>query len=302
MQSMQSWIKSIFDSPSLRKDEDYSKDISAEGKLGVILVYQDFLNEGDGFAEQEWMSDVQKDLRHLHHGFLEFLHQLQHPFNNICRFLNSEDASNSTFLDFLEVSLKSPNHTWRLFHEPTGNDFVGAINAVLEQHGSPYLLTPFAYRTDIEGGYTKITITAHPKAYLKQTGVVQERIIVPATELLSNPGFENPNSNFLKALDRHRSGDFDGVSTSCVSALEGAIKVAASQRQIEIQGKGLSTLAQSYLSKAGISNKLLKPISLLAESRNVDGDAHGHVSKGQITSAHSEFILGLTALLIIRLV
>ena len=191
--------------------------------------------------------------------------------------------------------------------DPTGNDLIGAINVALERHDSPYLLTPYSYRMEEtfiwpdSHALLPTSVSAYPQVYLKQSEVVQEETIEPALNLLSDPAFEGANSNFRKALTRYRSRDFDGVATSCVATLESAIKVASTQRRIKIRGSGLTTLAQSFLSKTGLSPTLRKPIDFLVEARNQEGDAHGHEQKEAIGEDHAKFLIGLTASLILYL-
>ena len=308
--SMLTRFRSLFNSPSVRDDDDYSKEINREAIVGVLLVYHDFVHDEEGgyfgTTRQEWMSEVQGGMTHLHQDMLRFVNDYDHPFSIICKFLQSEHASGEALLDFLEVSLKSPGHASKLFYEPMGNDFVGAINAVLDRHGCPYLLTSYAYRineNDPNDLWPRTPeITAYPRAYLKQSDILQKEAIQPALELLSDPAYESANSLFRKALDRHRSGDFEGVATTCVAALESAIKVCSTERRLSVRGDSLSKLAQSYLSKAGLPATFRKPIDFVAESRHKEGDAHGHETVSAMTHGDAKFLIGLTASLIVYLV
>ena len=309
--SMRSWIESLFDSPSLRKDTDYSKDISPEVVTGVILVYRDIVFDGhQDYAKRDWMRNVERDMTHLHHDMLNFLNDLRHPFSNIVAYLESKDVGSDAFLDFLEVSLKSPDNAIGLFAEPNGNDIVETLNVVMDRYGCPYLLTPFGYqgRDDPDVNTLRVgrsilpEITAYPKAYLKQSDIIQEDVLQPALKLLSDPAFEAANTNFRKALGRDRLNDFDGVATSCVSALESAIKVASKTRGLKIRGDSLTKMAQSFLSKAKLPETFRKPIDFVAESRHKDGDAHGHATISKMSQRHARFLIALTAALVIYLV
>ena len=302
------WITSLFKSPSVRRDSDYSKKVSAQARTGVFLVYRDFIStHRQQFDESvdTWLNNVQVGLSHLHHELLRVITLGCDPFENLTRFLTN--APTEAFLDFLEVSFGPHEHSSRLLWDPTGNDLIGAINAALERHDSPYFVTPYSYRrveTFVRPDTQLIlehSISAYPQVYLKQSGVVQEDIIRPVLNLLSDPAFEGANSDFRKALARYRSRDFDGVATSCVAALESAIKVVSAQRRIKIRGSGLKTLAQSFLSKSGVPHTLRKPIDFLADARSQEGDAHGHEKKETISGAHATFLINLTASLILYL-
>ena len=302
------WITSLFKSPSVRQDSDYSKKFGAQARTGVFLVYRDFIStHRQQFDESvdTWLNNVQVGLSHLHHELLRVITPGRHPFENLTSFLTN--APTEAFLDFLEVSFGPHEHSSRLLGDPTGNDLIGAINAALERHNSPYLLTPYSYRReetfvrpDIHL-HVATSISAYPQVYLKQSGMAQEKIIQPVLNLLSDPAFEGANSDFRKALARYRSRDFNGVATSCVAALESVIKVASTQRRVKISGSGLKTLAQSFLSKAGIPHTLRKPIDFLADARSQEGDAHGHENKGSISGDHANFLINLTACLILYL-
>ena len=70
-----------------------------------------------------------------------------HGFNPIAEYLQKERTPTSALLDFLELSLRhsrAPN---------TDNDFVDAVNRVLEEYDAPYLLTRYAFEEEpIQGG------------------------------------------------------------------------------------------------------------------------------------------------------
>ena len=302
------WITSLFKSPSVRRDSDYSKKVSVQARTGVFLVYRDFIStQRQQFDESvdTWLNNVQVGLSHLHHELLHVITPGSYPFENLTRFLTN--APTEAFLDFLEVSFGPHEQFSSMLWDPTGNDLVGAINAALEMHDSPYLLIPYSYRKEeqIIRPDTRLLVTTsiaeYPKVYLKQSGVAQEQIIQPVLKLLSDPAFEGANSDFRKALARYRSGDYDGVATSCVAALESAIKVTSAQRRIKKKGSGLKTLAQSFLSKTGMPHTLRKPIDFLADARSQEGDAHGHKSKDAISADHANFLINLTASLMLYL-
>ena len=107
----------------------------------------------------------------------------------------------------------------------------------------------------------------------------------PALRHLAHPAFTVPNNDFLKALDRQKNGDHDGVLTSCAAALEGAIKATAKARGWTISGNGLGTLFQSFANRSAIVPYQLKPvINYLHQRRSKAGDAHGQATKDSISA------------------
>ena len=291
-------FRSIYSLPSIRRDADYSEEVGHDARMAVCLVYLDFYyTEGPYRPHQKkkWMDGVAADLKHIHHTLLPFLGR-DYQLPDLCDFL-LQAASTEALLDFLELSLKSAMGFWTIFPDRSGNEFVGTLNLVLGQFSSPYLLTPFAYdKCSSRGTADRWVVTAYPKAYLRQSGVVEQEVIFPALTLLSDPAYATANDDFRKALERQRSGDFDGVATSCVATLEAVIKVTASKRGFELRRRSaLKALAQSFFAKARISSGFQKPIDFLADSRNEEGDAHGHESKPSITRSHAAFLIGLTA-------
>ena len=216
-------IRAMFDVPSRRRDLDCSADIGTSARTGVFLLFRD-LRQGGGFfdntgPDEDWMRDVVRELGHLHHGFASAINR-EDSFVALIEYLEVGSSSPTEFfLDFLEVSLRN----WRA--PRWNNDLVDAINGVLEEYDSPYLLTRYSYQTT--DSTTEIRTT--PRAYLKQDSIVQQHAIEPALELFSDPAYETPADDFRKALRKHRTGDYDGCVTSCAAAVEGTIKTLAAK-------------------------------------------------------------------------
>lgn len=294
------WIKGVFDAPSRRRDVDYSREISQDAIVGVVLLYRDYLDpDGDGYGfsdgyKERWMAGVVRELGHLHHAFAGVR---QHEgFHAIVQFL-SENPSTLTFLDFLEVSLRhgyAPN---------MDNDFVDAVNRVLNEYGSPYLLTRFVRRETIETDeYGRERRNVHfdsfPRAYLKHDTVVQKQAIEPALEMFSDPAYATAAEDFRTALERQRSGDYDGCITSCAAAVEGTIKIVAARNRWKVRGTGLDSFAQSFFSKSSLPDSTWTSCRPLSDWRNTRADAHGHASKAETTESVARHFVALAASLI----
>ena len=300
---MSEWIRSIFDSPSRRKDADYSKEISHDAIVGVLLLYREFTQQGGSTfggpvrygGSDRWLPSVIEEMTHLYHLLIAALdkHHIN-PLGILQIFLTEEATPSEAFLDFLEISFRNQ---WA----PHNDDFVTSVNHVLEAHDSPYLLTPYAYSRGVdESGQGYEYVSAYPRAYLKQESVVQKESIEPALGVLSDPAYEAPAKDFRKALARHRTGDYDGCVTACSASVEGTIKVAADKlRWRKVKGNGLGKLAQSFVSRSSLPDKLHRAFSLLEDFRSTDGDAHGHADESQATEAVAKFFIGWAATLIL---
>ena len=262
----------IFSTASHREDADYSKDIPSDAKYAALMYYRDVVRGSQSHVVGNLVSDpggdwLREAVRQLSHAHLEIdrllasgnLSPHDHPLDTLSKYLLAERTPSSHFLDFLELSL-GPTLESRIARD---NDFVDGLNVVLDQRGSPYLLTRYAYIHEEydDGSFSAgVSTSAYPLAYLKQSQPVQQHAIEPALQLLADPAYTAANDDFLKALDRQRKGDYDGVLTACAATLEGAIKAAARQRGWTIRGKGLGTFFQSFASNTTTVPDQLKAI------------------------------------------
>lgn len=297
--SLRDHIKSLFDAPSRRQQTDYSQDIPFNAITGVLLLYRDLIN-GVYASDGRWMQETIRNLGHLHH---HFANANGHSDLSIIagRYLETADKEGSittAFLDFLEVSLRSQ------FAPNNDNDFVDGINETLRHYESPYLLSQYVRRERTvknqfgqEIQYT--TLGAYPKAYLQQDTVVQREAIEPTLEILADPAYSVPAKDFRTALDRQRSGDYDGCLTACAATVEGAVKVVAKKNGWRIKGAGLDTGAQSFLSKSSLPDTLISSFRPLANSRNTESDAHGHASKVELPESAARHYVALAASLVV---
>ena len=210
--------------------------------------------------------------------------------DTIAKFLLTEEPSSKTFLDFLEVSLQDPGAPIY-----DNNNFVDAINLALRHHDSPYLLTRYVYK--VSGSTTEVI--GFPRAYLKHDTIVQKEAIEPALELFADLAFKSPSEDFQKALNRHKSRDYDGCVTACAAAVEGTIKIAAAKNRWKLRGQNLGKLAQSFVAKSSLPDTLRTLFRPLADWRNVHSDAHGHTSKYETTEAIARNFIAVTASLVV---
>ena len=290
-------ISKIFDAPSRRRDADYSKEVTNETLFAVFLLYRDLLDTVYQWDEV-WMPEVVGEMAHLHHALANV--DRDRGFYAISELISKQRIPKSAFLDFLEKSLSHPS-------APNGNnDFVDAINRVLEEYDSPYLLTRYARREVAEvdhafgGTYVRTHFDAYPRAYLKHDAVVQDQAIEPALEIFSDPAYGTPAEDFRTALERRRTGDYDGCVTACSSAVEGTIKVVSTKlRWRKVKGNGLGSLAQSFISKSSLPDSLQASFRPLASWRNTQGDAHGHATKDDTTEEIAQHFIAVAASLIV---
>ena len=299
---MYDWVKRVFDAPSKRRDVDYSKEISQEAKIAVVLLYKIYL-EGDtgesGLSfnydsQVYWMKEVIREMGHLHHSVvgLEY-RESNEGVKGLVEFLL--DAPTVAFLDFLEVSLRNrraPNQD---------NDFVNAVNHVFDMHDSPYLLTPYIFgkRTFKNSSHENDAAVEFPRVYLKQDTAVQKHALEPTLEIFLDPSYRTPAEDFRTALDRQKNGDYDGCVTSCAAAVEGTIKVVAAKNRWKVKGAGLDKLAQSFLSKSSLPSTIRTSFRPLSDWRNTKSDAHGHANKEETTEELARHFLAIAASLIV---
>ena len=290
-------ISKIFDAPSRRRDGDYSKEVTDETVFSVFLLYRDLLDAAYQWDEY-WMPEVVGEMAHLHHSLANV--DRNRGFYAISEFLLKQQIPKSAFLDFLETSLRHPRAP------NDNNDFVDAINRVLEEYDSPYLLSRYARREVTEpdrvygGTHVHIYFDAFPRAYLKHEAVVQKQAIEPALEIFSDPAYATPAEDFRTALNRRRTGDYDGCVTACSSAVEGTIKVVSQKLGWrKVKGNGLGALAQSFVSKSSLPDALQASFRPLASWRNTQGDAHGHATKDDTTEEIAQHFIAEAASLIV---
>lgn len=289
-------IKRIFNSPSRRRDGDYSKPISLNARNGVRFVFRDHLDpDVGGICQDLQLRKTIRDLGHLYHSFAHAAGA--EDFATIVEFLRQEQSTGA-FLDFLEISLR---------HIHPNNEFVRTINRVLEEHDSPYSLTQYSTREVPIKGWrrpgdpppTAIEVTSYPRAYLRHETEVQKRAIEPALEVLSDPAYKTPDEDFRTALKREREGDYDGCVTACSSAVEGAIKVAAAKlKWPKVRGNGLEAVAHSFISRTSLPNSATLLFRPLSSWRNTQSDAHGHVTKDETTEELARHFIAESASLI----
>ncbi len=291
-------IFSILNSPSRRRDIDYTKAISLGAKTAVFVLFGQLPNQEH---VRKWLSDVIEDLVQLRPDFVPYWNDFRgefginpsyYPLPYLQEYLQHPSTESVAFLDFLELTFKNK---WA----QTDNDLIQAINLVLKAQDCPYKLTDFVISTTNEEHYATKTVTHYPMAYLAQDPAVETHAITPVLELFSDSAFAAQNKSFRTALERHKEGDYSGCITSCATAVEGSIKVVANKLGWRLKGKGVGSLAKSFIQKAGLPNKLHEVGAILAERRQNAGDAHGQEQVAEATEAEARFLIGLSAAFIV---
>lgn len=309
---LQEWVSGLFSTASFRSDADYSREVPHAGKFGVLLYYRDFIRRSQshfgGFAMDgrriAWLQEVVRQMSHAHHEINVILGGRAcediDPILVLEKYLMDTRTPSSHFLDFLELSL-GPGHLEPFSQD---NDFVNGLNVLLNQHGSDYLLTTYAYVVEVAAsGVYSTSIRAYPRAYLKQADSVQATAIEPVIELLSDPAYKVPNEDFRKAMDRQRNGDWNGVLTACAATVEGALEVSAQNRNWKLKGNGLGSRFDSFAGKSStIPKQFTKVVGFLQDRRSKVGDAHGHAVREPITAEEASFAIALSASLVLYVV
>ena len=288
-------ISAIFNSPSRRKDIDYTKSITHEARTSVFLL----LGQLHGHDVHTWFYKVGCDFVHLHQDLIHFWNpNLVIPHNPLLVFeeyLRQPSTKSVAFLDFLECTFRNENAA-------QDNELIRSINRVLEDKSCPYRLTEFVKIAKSHGSsITWHEVTACPMVYLAQESVVEVHAIAPVLALFADPDFAGADKSFRDALKRHKDGDYSGCVTSCAAAIESSIKVIAKKKRWRIKGKGVGGYTRSILVKSKLPKKLQSVAEFVAERRKNVGDAHGEEDVTEATEAEAQFLIGLAAALIVFL-
>lgn len=104
---------------------------------------------------------------------------------------------------------------------------------------------------------------------------LHSEVIVPVLDFLRGDEFESANKEFLSALEKYRTGDYEHCITDANSAFESVMKVICNRRGLN--SKGAADELVKTLSKEGfVPNYLQSYFTLgLPPLRHKQGSAHG---------------------------
>ncbi len=289
-------LKRMFNSPSRRKDIDYTKAITPEAMEGVFIVLEKLIPP---WKLQEWFYEVGKLFPLIDDHFraywdYRFQFQKEYSFGIFKDYLRSSNTESIVFLDFLETAFKNEDAVRE-------NELIQSINLVLKEKYCPYKLSEFAESTIPGDPYNHLEII-YPMVYLEQEPVIETHAIEPVLNLFRDSDFAGPNKLFREALERHRDGNYSGCVTSCSSTLEGAIKVIDKKKGWKsVRGRGVGDLTKSFLKKYNLPENLYPMVKFIAEQRNKHGDAHGQENAPDVTESDARFLIALSATFIVYL-
>lgn len=291
-------ISNIFNSPSRRKDIDYTKPITHEATRGVLLLLCQTSGRIDLY---EWFNKVEDDFVFLHQDFAPYYRPVDpfdptshNPLSDFYNYFVRPSAKSVEFLDFLECAFQNDA-------SPKDNDLIQSVNLVLNKYDCPYKLSEFIWSDMVKEGTGIVSeLKNRPFIYLAQEPIVDDHAIKPVLKLFTNPEFDKPNKTFSEALRRHKDGEYRACVTSCATAVEESIKVISEKRGLVFKSGGVGKSLQSFLIQSNLPPKLKTIADFIAERRNNVSDAHAN-DHGDATEADARFLIGLSAAFIVYL-
>jgi hypothetical protein len=297
--SVFSEIFKVFSRREIASAGQKSKPLSKEFRNRVVMLLQD-------------------QLRGSFTQFLEQLHRqvsFQHGTPRLSPSLGRGDKADDLFdflfsckdehfLDVIELIFKSnlPGITW------PDNPLIPSINEFLNVDDLPYHLTSYTvetYQTTYFGNpTTAIRITEFPRIIRKENEVLHQEAVDPALHLLSAEIFKHANTEFLKALEDYRKGDFRDCLTKCGSAFESTMKVICDKKAISFkQTDTAAVLLRALLAKSKLETYWEQPLILIATLRNRLSSSHGAGGQSIVVPRHvARYAINATASAIVLLV
>ena len=213
-------------------------------------------------------------------------------------------CKDENFLDIIELIFRSniSGISW------PNNPLIPAINEFFQVDDLPYHLTGYAtvaYEeiTSYGSRQTGIRLTEYPRIISKENEVLHTEAIQPALHLLSGNAFKLANTEFLKALEDHRKGDFSDCLTKCGSAFESTMKIICEKHAIPFkQTDTAATLLKAIIGKSQLDTFWEPPLILIATLRNRLSSSHGAGSQPKVVSRHiATYAINATASAIVLL-
>lgn len=285
----------LFDVFSRRKQttEDLRfKPLSREFRNRVIMLLQDEIQYSFG----EFLNALQRKIAYLH-GKFQLTQTEAHTSHqeDLVHFLLT--CKDEHFLDAVELIFRSnlPGITW------PDNALIPCINKFFRVDDLPYHLTGYTveeYETSFHGQPTTgMRIADYPTVIRRNSALLHQNALEPALNVLSGREFKHANSEFLKALEDHRKGDFSDCLTKCGSAFESVMKVLCSKNSIPFKETDTASALLRVLLKNGkLDGYWEQPLILIATLRNRLSSSHGAGTQPKNISEHiATYVVNTTA-------
>jgi hypothetical protein len=264
----------------------------------VVMLLRDELQ--GSFAA--CLSTLKNRLAYLHGKFeLNETRNYSETSDDVLRFMLS--CKDEQFLDVIELVFNSEIQgvSW------PDNRMILAINDFFKIDNLPFHLTPYVmeeYETSFYGTPTSgIRLTQYPQVIRKDSEVLHESALKPALHILRGKEFSNANSEFLKALEDQRSGDYRDCLTKCGSAFESTMKVLCKNNSMQYKETDTaSTLLKSLLQNTQLDSYWEQPLILIATLRNRLSSSHGAGTQSKNVPPHvAAYAVNATAAAIVFL-
>lgn len=258
----------------------------------VIMLLQDELQ----YSFDDFLGALHRKLAYLHGKFQLMGQQSRSSHqDDLINFLLT--CKDEYFLDVLELIFRSDLQQVKW----PENALIPSINEFFRVDDVPYYLTGYLveeYQTSFHGSpATAIRIAEFPTVIRRDSELLHQNAIKPALNVLSGGAFKHANSEFLKALEDHRKGDFGDCLTKCGSAFESVMKVLCSKKSIPFKETDTAaTLLKALLNNGQLDAYWEQPLILIATLRNRLSSSHGAGTQPKKTPEHvATYMVNATA-------
>ncbi|MBN8624542.1 MAG: hypothetical protein J0M17_03535 [Planctomycetes bacterium] len=262
----------------------------------------------NSFDVDRMYRDLHTQLLKKYGGLVQPPPQYAHSFEPVLgHFLACDDA---LALEFIE-------QMFQVFVNP-GQRGVDVINAIFEEEGIGYQLTPYIETiTEEPGSYMgrpmgKLMHIQRPRIIKRGDEFVQTEIVQPAIELLKDSKFKGANEEFVKAHEHYRSKDYKACLVDCGKSFESTMKVICHHKkwQFDEHRDTASKLIKICVDNGLLpthSEQQLTALRMLLESgvptiRNRQGGHGQGVQQNDVSPEMARYAMHLTAANVILLV
>jgi hypothetical protein len=291
-------IFSVFSMREKAIKDTNATSLPMEFRNRVVMLLRDELKSN----YVECLSKLHKKLAYLHGKFqLNDLNNHSEAHVDALNFILT--CKGEHFFDVIELIFNSDilGVSW------PDNTMIPAINRFFQIDDLPFHLTSYVteeFETYFHGTpTTAIRITEYPQVIRKDSEVLHKSALEPALKILRGKEFSSANSEFLKALDDQRKGDFQDCLTKCGSAFESTMKVLCKKNAISYKETDTaSMLIRSLLQNSQLDSFWEQPLMLIATLRNKLSSSHGAGTQSKNVSPQvAAYVVNATASAIVFL-
>jgi hypothetical protein len=237
------------------------------------LSFGDVLNEAGQLAQEQYGG--------LCRPYFEAARMSDDPV--IEHFFSSPDVR---ALDFVQACFSTEGNCGR-------QEMVDTVNAMFDQMGMGYELTPFVFAQSQSSGRRSWSsaivppkVEQVPRIIRRDEKLLHQEVVQPALHLLADPRFATANAEFLNGLDKLRAGEWADAITSSGAAIESVLKTICTLKSWPYDPhKDTCSKLLDICREKGLFHPFYKPIfEGTATIRNKVGDAHGRGPNPEYTA------------------